>query len=102
MPIPKLFGTDEFAQLVGLDDRSVRRLVKQGILTRDEKGFPPAAIEQYIAHRERAAEERRTAKPEQSSSPSKPARRSTREKCRKALISFAVMLRRVWGGGTRS
>jgi hypothetical protein len=58
MPIPKLFGTDEFAQLVGLDDRSVRRLVKQGILTRDEKGFPPAAIEQYIAHRERAAEER--------------------------------------------
>jgi hypothetical protein len=55
MPLPTTFDNDELASLLGLDDRSVRRLTKQGVLKRSEKGYPRSAIQQYIKHRESIA-----------------------------------------------
>jgi phage terminase Nu1 subunit (DNA packaging protein) len=58
MALPKTVDTDELAQVLGVDDRTVRRLVKKGVLARSAQGFELAdAIKCYVTHRESVAAE---------------------------------------------
>jgi phage terminase Nu1 subunit (DNA packaging protein) len=53
MTMPREIGTEDLALLLGLDDRSVRRLAKKGVFVRGELGFDVAdSVRRYIAHRE--------------------------------------------------
>jgi phage terminase Nu1 subunit (DNA packaging protein) len=53
MSLPKCVDTDDLARVLGIDERTVRRLVKKGILKRDKLGFDLAdSIVSYIAYRE--------------------------------------------------
>jgi terminase small subunit / prophage DNA-packing protein len=48
--LPKTVDTDDMAKLLGIDDRSVRRLVRKGVLTRGALGFDPCSnVVNYIA-----------------------------------------------------
>jgi hypothetical protein len=53
MTMPREIGTDELALLLGIDDRSVRRLVRKGVFVRGALGFDVAdSVQRFVAHRE--------------------------------------------------
>jgi phage terminase Nu1 subunit (DNA packaging protein) len=53
MAIPRLVDTADLASALSVDERSIRRLVRQGVLARDEMGFDLAdSVARYVAHRE--------------------------------------------------
>jgi phage terminase Nu1 subunit (DNA packaging protein) len=53
MALPRVVDTADLAAAISVDERTIRRLVRQGVLQRGEMGFDLAdSVGRYIVHRE--------------------------------------------------
>jgi hypothetical protein len=53
MSLPKCVDTDSLALILGIDDRSIRRLVRKDVLKRTKLGFDLCeSVAAFVAHRE--------------------------------------------------